>query len=183
MALTQGSIVSWDDLNSIYTNLSSTRTKFSFSACSNPVQRYSIVNNNPISNLKTLVNEMSSNRFLTTVAVSNIQIPTPGQLLMANFLSDLNITINNIKNVCPHDSTNFSGFNGSNFGFNGSNFSGFRGSFNGSNHGFNGSNHGFNGSNHSFNPNSSNVGTFSWRGSSFGSRSSNFSHNAARWWR
>ena len=99
MALTQGSIVSWDDLNSIYTNLSSARTKFSFSACSNPVQRYSIVNNNPISNLKTLVNEMSSNRFLTTVAVSNIQIPTPGQLLMANFLSDLNITINNIKNV------------------------------------------------------------------------------------
>ena len=125
MALTQGSIVSWDDLNNIYTNLSSARTKFGFTAVSNPYTKGSSVTPDPVSNLKTLINEMSSHRHITTNA-NDIVVPTPGQLLQAHFLSGLSGKITTIGETCIHDTSDFT-FS-SNFGFRSGDFS-FSGNF------------------------------------------------------
>ena len=177
MALTQGSIVSWDDLNNIYTNLSSARTKFGFTAVSNPYTRGSTVTPDPVSNLKTLINEMSSHRHIN-INANDIVVPTVGQLLQAHFLADLSSKVDTINNTCVHDTSDFT-FSG-NFGFNSSDF-GFSGNFgfHSSDFTFSG-NFGFHSSDFSFSSNFGfDSGNFSFSGNR-GFNSSDFSFSGNR---
>lgn len=163
MALTQGSTVLWSDLTNIYSSLNTARTKFGFSTASPSGGAGTPAYASQVSTLNSLVTEMKSNRFLSNLSVG-ITPPAKGDLLRANFLSDLNLDITEINDVCAFDSSNFT-FSG-NFGFNSSDFS-FSGNF------------GFHSSDFSFSANFSfHSGNFSFSGNrSFHSGNFSFSGN------
>ena len=62
---------------------------------------------NTISDLNTIVNNMSSNRFLTNVAKTSVTVPQTGSLIKPDEFSRISTTITNIANTCAHDASNY----------------------------------------------------------------------------
>ena len=184
MALSQGNSVLWSDLSSVYSSLSTARTKFGFSTVTPTATQGSSTLASEITRLNSLLNEMTSNKYISSV--TTVTPPAVGDLLKANFLSDLSTSITNVNNICAFDgsffASNFSGFNasfrGSHDGFSfrssfrgsydSSHRSSFRGSYDSSHRSAYDSSH-RSSYDSSFNSSRNGYDNFSWRGGSFNS--------------
>lgn len=100
MALSTGNTAIWSDIQSLYTRLNTQRTRFGFSTVTVPGNPGTMVPKN-ISDLNTKVNEMSSNGYLTSVAITNVTVPSSGTLIKANPYTQISDTITKISGVCP----------------------------------------------------------------------------------
>lgn len=100
MALSTGNTAIWSDIQSLYTRLNTERTRFGFSKVTVPGNPGTMVPKN-ISDLNTKVNEMSSNGYLTSVAITNVTVPSSGTLIKANPYTQISDTITKISGVCP----------------------------------------------------------------------------------
>lgn len=100
MALSTGNTAIWSDIQSLYTRLNTERTRFGFSTVTVPGNPGAMVPKN-ISDLNTKVNEMSSNGYLTSVAITNVTVPSSGTLIKANPYTQISNTITKISGVCP----------------------------------------------------------------------------------
>lgn len=100
MALSTGNTAIWSDIQSLYTRLNTERTRFGFSTVTVPGNPGTMVPKN-ISDLNTKVNEMSSNGYLTSVAITNVTVPSSGTLIKANPYTQISDTITKISGVCP----------------------------------------------------------------------------------
>ena len=192
MALSQGNSVLWSDLSSVYSSLSTARTKFGFSTVTPTATQGSSTLASEITRLNSLLNEMTSNKYISSV--TTVTPPAVGDLLKANFLSDLSTSITNVNNICAFDgsffASNFSGFNASfrgshdGFSFRSSFRSGFRSSYDSSHRSSYDSSHrsaydsshrsSYDSSHRSsydssFNSSRNGYDNFSWRGGSFNS--------------
>ena len=139
MSLTQGSIASWSDIQTIYNNLNTARKKFSISTVSVP--------NNPgtmsptqVTALKNAIEAMSSNKYVSSTANTGITVPAVGTLIYPDIFNSMSNTITKIQNKCIHNASFYTSNHG--FGSNG-------------NHGF-GSN-----SNNTFHSSSGKANSFS----------------------
>jgi hypothetical protein len=83
MALSTGNSALWSDIQALYTRLNTERTRFSFTNVTVPSNPGTMVPAN-LKDLNDKVNEMSSNSFLTSVAVTNVTVPTTGTLIKAD---------------------------------------------------------------------------------------------------
>ena len=99
MALSTGNTAIWSDIQSLYTRLNTERTRFGFSTVTVPNNPGTMVPQN-IADLNTKVNEMSSNGYLTSVAITNVTIPSSGSLIKANPYTEISDTITKISEVC-----------------------------------------------------------------------------------
>ena len=188
MALSQGNSVLWSDLSSVYSSLSTARTKFGFSTVTPTATQGSSTLASEITRLNSLLNEMTSNKYISSV--TTVTPPAVGDLLKANFLSDLSASITNVNNICAFDgsffASNFSGFHASfrgsydGFSFRSSYDSSFRGSYDSSHRSsfrgsYDSSHRSAYDSSHrssydsSFNSSRNGYDNFSWRGGSFNS--------------
>lgn len=146
MAFNKDQKVSWEDLKQLYINLNTARAKFSFSSNLAPADQ----TNNPthaqeLGTINSLINEMKSNKYLTSVALTNVAVPTVASLLQVKPVNDLSTNISTIQNTCAFDASFFAANNGFNSSYNGSGFdssfnsSGFFGSCNSFDSSFNSS--------------------------------------------
>lgn len=121
MALSQGSAVTWTDIQSIYSKLNTCQSKFSITqttAPSNPGKCSPTV----ISNLKTFIFALSGSSWVSTSFVSsvfNLSTPAAGDLLKADPFNTMTTTLNTVSNICINfsDDSDFGavGFSNSNF--------------------------------------------------------------------
>jgi hypothetical protein len=125
MALSQGSVASWADIQSLYSALNTARTKFGFSTVTVPSNPGTMINTS-VSNLNSLVNAMSSNKYLKNVAVTGVSVPARGDLIAVSPFSKISTTITRIQGTCAHDSFTFHTGNFAN-----DSFHAFNGSFRG----------------------------------------------------
>lgn len=153
MALQKDNIVDWTDIEQIYTNLNTARTKFSFSTVPIPNEEGNKPIPSHITSLKDLVQNMTTNSWLSSVAQTNsVSTPTTGDLLQPTSATQLSSIIDNINNTCIHF--------GGNYGYNSTYFSG---------------NYGWDG----FSPNGVCVGTYyGWNSGFFGWDSGFYSWNS-----
>ena len=103
MALSTGSPASWADIQAIYTAMNTARTQFGIPTVTVPSNPGSMVPNN-VKALNDLVNAMSSNRYLTSVAVTGVTPPTAGTLISATPYTRISSTIRAIQDTCAFDS-------------------------------------------------------------------------------
>lgn len=85
MALSTGSQAAWSDIQTLFTNLNTARTKFSFATIT-PTPAggagTSITTTNTIAQLKTNIDAMKSNTFLSsTLSSFSLTVPAPGTLI------------------------------------------------------------------------------------------------------
>ena len=101
MSIAEGYKITWSDIQDIYTNLNTARTKFSMATVavpSNPGKPYP----SQINDLATLVDAMNSNEFLTSVANTGVSAPAVGSLIEPTEFNRISTTIDNIYRTCPH---------------------------------------------------------------------------------
>ena len=150
MALQQNNIVDWTDIENIYTNLNTARTKFNFSTVTIPDEQENKPIPSHISSLKDLIQNMTSNTWLTSIAsTSGVSVPSTSDLLEPTAFNQLSTIVNNMNNTCIHFGSNY-GYDaadfGSNYGYDAADFSGnnsWNSGFYGWNSGFYGWNSGF----------------------------------------
>lgn len=161
MAISSSNTLSWNDIETLYTNLNTARQKFGFTTVTVPGNP-GLAKPSSISDLDSVVNAMASNKYLTSTAVTGVTVPRAGSLIYPLEFTRIRTTIDNINNTCAFDA----GFNSNNNGF------GFNTTFNSDNNGF-GFNSGHRSSNNGFGFDSSNNGFHACSNNSF--RSSMFS--------
>lgn len=167
MALSKDNIVDWTDIETIYTNLNTARSKFSFQTVSIPKEDGNKPIPSHVSSLKDLVQNMTSNSWLTTTAsTTNVVNPQTSDLLKIDQFNQLSTIIDNINNTCIHFGGDY-GYNttvfGSNYGYNTSYFStdySYNTAYFSGNHGYNGADFGGN--------NSWNSGFYGWNSGFYG---------------
>lgn len=103
MALSAGSVASWADIQAIYTAMNTARKKFGISTVTVPSNPGSMVPNN-VKALNDLVNAMSSNRYLTSVAKTGVTPPSSGNLISATPYTRISSTVSRIQDTCAFDS-------------------------------------------------------------------------------
>lgn len=113
MALSTGSQAAWSDIQTLFTNLNTARTKFNFAAIT-PTPAggagTSITTTNTIAQLKTNIDAMKSNTFLSTTLFNfSLTVPAPGTLIQPTLLNQISGTIDQIQ---AKDA-----FSGNSFGF------------------------------------------------------------------
>ena len=101
MSLTRNQIASWADIQALYTAMNVARSKFSISTVNVPGNP-GIFHPDNVSALNTLVNAMSSNSFLSDVAVTGVTVPRRSTPIEPNVFSKISQTITNIQNTCAH---------------------------------------------------------------------------------
>lgn len=94
--------VSWEDIQALYTSLNEARTKFTLATVEVPENPGLTMPTN-IQALNDSVNDMSSLSFLTNIAVTGVVVPSSNELLRGKPFHQINGTIKNILNTCPHD--------------------------------------------------------------------------------
>ena len=107
MSIAEGYKITWSDIQDIYTNLNTARTKFSMATVavpSNPGKPYP----SQINDLATLVDAMNSNEFLTGVANTGVSAPAVGSLIEPTEFNRISTTIDNIYRTCPHHGAYYS---------------------------------------------------------------------------
>jgi hypothetical protein len=113
MALSKDQVASWADIQALYNTMNAERTKFSLSTIAVPSNPGTMVTRS-IADLNSQVNAMSSNKFLTNIAVTGITMPATGDLIAVSPFTRINNTLTNISNTCAFDSFTF---NTNNHGF------------------------------------------------------------------
>lgn len=104
----QGETIKWADVQNLYNKLNVSRNKWSLSSVAVPTNP-GMVTNQPVSNLKTLIDSMSSISYLNSVAnSSNISLPSKGTLIQTIPFDLINQKIDDIQNTCQHNSANYS---------------------------------------------------------------------------
>ena len=120
--------VSWEDIQALYTSLNEARTKFTLAAVEAP-SNPGLTKPDSMQALNDSVNDMASLSFLTNVAVTGVVVPASRELLRGKPFNQINGTIANILNTCPHDPDagggDSGGGGGGNSGFCGSHRGGF----------------------------------------------------------
>ena len=76
MPLSQGNIVDWTDIQSIYNTLNTVRRKFSIATVSVPNYESSLTLPSHVSNLIENITTLSSNKYIGSNATVNTTIPT-----------------------------------------------------------------------------------------------------------
>ena len=112
MSLTQGSIASWSDIQTIYNNLNTARKKFSISTVSVP-DNPGTMSPTQVTALKNAIEAMSSNKYVSTTANTGITVPAVGTLIYPDIFNSMSSTITKIQNKCIHNAS----FYTSNHGF------------------------------------------------------------------
>lgn len=103
MALSTGSLASWADIQAIYTAMNAARTKFSIATVTVPGSPGAMKPDN-VKALNDLVNAMSSNRYLSSVARTGITPPSSGALIYADPFTQISSTIEAMQDTCAFDS-------------------------------------------------------------------------------
>lgn len=101
MALSTGSQAAWSDIQTLFTNLNTARTKFSYATIT-PTPAggagTSITTTNTIAQLKTNIDAMKSNTFLSsTLSSFSLTVPASGTLIQPTLLNQISGTINEIQ--------------------------------------------------------------------------------------
>ena len=123
MALQTSNKVIWDDVYQIYSNLNTARLKFGFTETIIPNKQNTIVSVDTITDLKSLIEEMSNNATVgNNASTSEIIVPTRGTLLTPVPLIQLDDLVNTIQDLSPENSAYFGSYRS---GFFSSNHSGF----------------------------------------------------------
>lgn len=118
MSLETNQIASWADIQALYNAMNSAREQFSLATVTVPGNPGIMVNTS-ISSLNDQVNAMSSNKFLTNIAVTGVTVTPRGELIAVAPFTRISNTITTIQNTCAFDSfTFYTGNNGfQSFGF------------------------------------------------------------------
>lgn len=121
MSLSQGSNVSWSDIQTIYNNLNAARQKFSFATVSVPSNPgYTMPSQ--VSDLKSRIEELRSNKYVGNTALTNVTVPARGTLLYPNIFNSMATTVKRIQDTCVFDNfCNHCGFSSDFFAENGNN--------------------------------------------------------------
>lgn len=123
MALSKGSPANWSDIQTLFTNLNTGRKKFNYSTISpSPAggAGTTITTTNTISQLKTAIDGMKNNSYLSsTLSSFSVSIPARGTLITPTTLNTITSTISQINNTNAFDSfrSSFDGFSCSFDGF------------------------------------------------------------------
>ena len=118
MALSENNLMSWSDIETLFSNLNTARKKFSFSTVSTPSNRGVTARTDVATSIERYIEDMSSSKYLTGVAVVNDTMPRVNELISPLVFTRMSTVISNINNTCAFDATNngFS-FNSSDNGF------------------------------------------------------------------
>lgn len=103
MNISQGSKLSWSDIQNIYTSLNVERERFGYSEIaipSNPGK----ATPNEVSNLKTAIEELKNNKYVSSTANTGVTVPSSGTLIYPLPFTTMSGTVSNIANVCAFDS-------------------------------------------------------------------------------
>lgn len=137
MALSSPNKVLWSDIANLFSAISTQRVRFGYTS----VTPTSYGNQNQlaypsvIENMRTLIQNMTSNTYAGSVAsrYTEITVPTSKTLLTPTSLNKVNDIVTSLSSVCIHDSSFFTSFFTSfNASFNSSFHSSFNSSFNSS---------------------------------------------------
>ena len=119
--LNTNSIIDWTDIENIYSRLNTQRQKFNFSTVTVPSLENQKITPNAVSNIKTIIENMKSNSFLSSINTNSITIPTTGELIRPLPFSNISSLITDMENTCAFTCSFFSGFSANDSSF----FSGF----------------------------------------------------------
>lgn len=103
MSISKGSKLSWSDIQSIYTSLNTERKRFGYSTVtvpSNPGK----ATTSAVSNLKTAIEELKNNKYVSSTANTGVTIPSAGTLIYPLPFSTMSSTVGKIADVCAFDS-------------------------------------------------------------------------------
>lgn len=103
MSISQGSKLSWSDIQNIYTSLNEERDRFGYDKVrvpSNPGR----VTPTAVSNLKTAIEELKNNKYVGNTANTKVTVPSTGTLIYPLPFTTMSNTINKIADVCAFDS-------------------------------------------------------------------------------
>lgn len=116
MAIESKQLLSWADIQAIYTSLNQIREDFSMNTVNVP-GKSGTVKNSDIQRIDTYINEMRSNRYIGDVAITGVTIPDRGTLIYPVELRRMSDTLVNIEQVCTFNSSfkanDCNGFNSS----------------------------------------------------------------------
>ena len=189
MALGSGNKATWEDIYQLYSDINTERLRFGFTESVIPDKQNIKASVDTISDLKTLIDEMSNNTQVGDAAsTSTIEVPTRGSLLTAVPLAGLKNVVAKVESVGTENSAYFGSYNGgdfrsnhsgffaTNFGvcsFRATNFSGNHSGFRATD--FSGNHSGFRATN--FSGNHSGFRATDFSGNHSGFRATNFSSN------
>lgn len=114
MALSSGNKVLWSDIQTIYNNLNSAKSRLSQSAVAVPANPGSTIPAQ-VSALKTAIESCNANSYINAAGthVTGITVPGSGTLLYPGIFNTMQDTITKINNTCLHNAafyTNNHGF-------------------------------------------------------------------------
>lgn len=96
-------IVDLSYINTLYNELNEARQKFNFSTVSSNKNQYDLHTASDISTLNSYINEMSSNKYLKDIAISN-EVPIKNQTyIIPYYFNSIYDIIQTIKNTCNHN--------------------------------------------------------------------------------
>ena len=129
MSIASGFKIDWIDIQNIYTDLNSARTKFNMATVTIP-SNPGLIYSSHLTDLAALVDAMSSNSYIGTNANTGVSSQTPGNYIYPTQFSRIDTIVTNIKdNICPHNAAHYASHRS---GYNGSYYSTHRSSYDGS---------------------------------------------------
>ena len=98
MALLKNNLAEWVDIKKLFIRTSQERTRFGQSAITIPELKNQVIDSEDISTLSSLINDLSSNSFLGSVAsTSSVSLPSSNSLLTPLALNSLSTILTNIE--------------------------------------------------------------------------------------
>ena len=113
MALQTNSRVDWADIEAIYLRLNQVRSTFNFQEVATPVNQGTPVKPDEVGSLKTIIEGMKSNSYLSKIDTSSIVEPSKGSLLKVTPFSNITTVIETIENTCAYTECSFNSGNAS----------------------------------------------------------------------
>lgn len=133
MSLTKDSSVLWSDIQAIYSELNTAKSRLSQTAVTVP-SKPTTVKTDVVSNLKNAIESCDANKYISAAraAVTGVTVPSAGTLLYPDIFTRMRTTISKIQSTCLHDSAHYT----SNHGFSSFSMNMFNSRANSSNSGF-----------------------------------------------
>lgn len=103
MSISKGSKLSWSDIQSIYTSLNTERKRFGYSTVTVPSNPGKAATS-AVSNLKTAIEELKNNKYVSSTANTGVTVPSTGTLIYPLPFSTMSSTVGKIADVCAFDS-------------------------------------------------------------------------------
>ena len=176
MSIASNNLLSWSDIENIFTNLNTQRERFNINTVSTPNNKDTLSKANLADTIKDYIEDLSTNSYVGTTAIISDEIPSIGELIEPFIFTRFSNVITRISEVCEYNSSFYTTNNSHRGSFYTTNNS-HRGSFFTSNNGHRGSfftsNNGHRSSNNGFNPYTSWCSSFRGSNNGFTARTSN----------